>query len=152
MVNIKKKINNNNIRIINEDQKKFKIKIIDEKKPLDNINKEKINKENKNNINEKKENGKEKDTPNPDKTDNKPKTIKPDDYNKIINEILSQKETKLLTNSQYVSFENQIGDNSCYVNVIMHFLYRFPCVNDFLIKKYQETLKEKEKEKKPRNN
>ena len=47
-LNNKKKINNNNIRIINEDQKKFKIKIIDEKKPLDNINKEKINKENKN--------------------------------------------------------------------------------------------------------
>ena len=29
----------------------------------------------------------------------------------------------------------------------MHFLYLFPCVNDFLIKKYQEQLKEKQKEK-----
>ena len=134
----KKKINgiNDNIKIINEDQKKYKLKIVDEKKPLDNINHEKINKELKNNINEKKENKKDKDTPNPNKSDNKPKTIKPDEYNKIINEILSKKETKLLTNSQYVSFENQIGDNSCYVNVIMHFLYLFPCVNDFLIKKY----------------
>ena len=29
----------------------------------------------------------------------------------------------------------------------MHFLYIFPCVNDYLIKKYQEKSKEKEKEK-----
>ena len=69
-------------------------------------------------------------------------------YNEYINEILSQKETKLLTNSQYVSFINNIGDNSCYVNVVMHFLYIFPCVNDFLIKKYNEKKKEKEKEEK----
>ena len=28
----------------------------------------------------------------------------------------------------------------------MHFLYLFPCVNDFLIKKYKDQLKSKEKE------
>ena len=29
----------------------------------------------------------------------------------------------------------------------MHFIYIFPCVNDYLIKKYQEKSKEKEKER-----
>ena len=140
--------NNKNTKNKDKDFQARKIKIINEKKPVDNSNNDKINKENKepkNNINKKKENGKEIDTPNPD--DNKPKSDKSDNYAKLINQILSQKETKLLTDSQYVSFENQIGDNSCYINVIMHFLYIFPCVNDFLIKKYKEQLKEKEKEK-----
>ena len=140
--------NNKNTKNKDKDFQARKIKIINEKKPVDNSNNDKINKENKepkNNINKKKENGKEIDTPNPD--DNKPKSDKSDNYAKLINKILSQKETKLLTDSQYVSFENQIGDNSCYINVIMHFLYIFPCVNDFLIKKYKEQLKEKEKEK-----
>ena len=137
--------NNKNTKNKDKDFQARKIKIINEKKPVDNSNNDKINKENKepkNNINKKKENGKEIDTPNPD--DNKPKSDKSDNYAKLINKILSQKETKLLTDSQYVSFENQIGDNSCYINVIMHFLYIFPCVNDFLIKKYKEQLKEKE--------
>ena len=137
--------NNKNTKNKDKDFQARKIKIINEKKPVDNSNNDKINKENKepkNNINKKKENGKEIDTPNPD--DNKPKSDKSDNYAKLINQILSQKETKLLTDSQYVSFENQIGDNSCYINVIMHFLYIFPCVNDFLIKKYKEQLKEKE--------
>ena len=140
--------NNKNTKNKDKDFQGRKKKIINEKKPVDNSNNDKINKENKepkNNINKKKENGKEIDTPNPD--DNKPKSDKSDNYAKLINKILSQKETKLLTDSQYVSFENQIGDNSCYINVIMHFLYIFPCVNDFLIKKYKEQLKEKEKEK-----
>ena len=140
--------NNKNTKNKDKDFQARKIKIINEKKPVDNSNNDKINKENKepkNNINKKKENGKEIDTPNPD--DNKPKSDKSDNYAKLINQILSQKETKLLTDSQYVSFENKIGDNSCYINVIMHFLYIFPCVNDFLIKKYKEQLKEKEKEK-----
>ena len=140
--------NNKNTKNKDKDFQARKIKIINEKKPVDNSNNDKINKENKepkNNINKKKENGKEIDTPNPD--DNKPKSDKSDNYAKLINKILSQKETKLLTDSQYVSFENQIGDNSCYINVIMHFLYIFPCVNDFLIKKYKGQLKEKEKEK-----
>ena len=114
---------------------------------MDHINNDKIKKEPTNNIIEKKENGSKNDTQNPDRTDNKSKFDKSDNYNQLIYEILSQRETKLLTDSQYVSFENQIGDNSCYINVIMHFLYIFPCVNDFLIKKYQEQSKEKEKEK-----
>ena len=68
-------------------------------------------------------------------------------------ELLKKKEFRLLTDSQYVTLENRIGENACYVNVIIHFLYIFPCINDYLIKKYKEKvekdLKEKEiKEKK----
>jgi len=135
------------IKTNNSDKQKFKDILVDGKKPLDHINNDKINKEPINNIIGKKENGNKNDTPNPDKTDNKFKFDKSDNYNQLINEILSQRETKLITDSQYVSFENQIGDNSCYINVIMHFLYIFPCVNDFLIKKYQEQSKEKEMER-----
>ena len=138
------KQNNKNNKNNNNEIPKIKLKPMNEKKPLDN---DKIDKEPKNNINGKKENGIINDTPNPNKIDTKPKIVKDKNYNQIVNQLLSQKETKLLTNSQYVSFENQIGDNSCYINVIMHFLYIFPCVNDFLIKKYQEQSKEKEKQK-----
>ena len=141
----KSKTLNKNIKIKDNDLQKYKIKLSQEKEKIPLDNNIKVNKNPKNNINEKKENGIEyEDTPNPDKEEKKDKS---DNINDILNQMLSQKETKLLTDSQYVSFDNFIGDNSCYVNVIMHFLYLFPCVNDFLIKKYQEKLKQIEKEK-----
>ena len=77
---------------------------------------------------------------------------KKDDANNIINdyynEILSKKESRLLGNSNYVTLENKIGENSCFVNVIIHFLYIFPCVNDYLIKKYKEKKEKKRKQTK----
>jgi len=128
---------NKNLKIKDDEKQISKIKLMSEKMPSDNKNNVP-----KDNNNSKKANGIELDTPNPDKMNN---ISNNNNYNEYINEILSQKETKLLTNSQYVSFINNIGDNSCYVNVVMHFLYIFPCVNDFLIKKYNEKKKEKEK-------
>ena len=71
--------------------------------------------------------------------------------NEYINEILSTKKTILLTDSQYVSLENKIGENSCFINVIIHFLYIFPCVNDYLIRKYKKKV-EKESKKNEENN
>ena len=44
---------------------------------------------------------------------------------------------KIESNSLYVGFENKYGENSCYINVILHFLYFFPCINEYLIKLYQ---------------
>ena len=44
------------------------------------------------------------------------------------------------SNLHYVGFENKNGDNSCYINVILHFLYIFPCINEFLIKFYKTKL------------
>ena len=143
LMNNKGKTINKNIKLKDNEEPKYKLKLGQEKEkiPLDKNEKKILTQ--KNNINGKKENGIGFiDTPNPDK-DNKSKS----DINDLINQMLSQKETKLLTDSQYISFDNFIGDNSCYVNVIMHFLYLFPCVNDFLIKKYQEHLKQIEKEK-----
>ena len=43
---------------------------------------------------------------------------------------------KIESNSLYVGFENKYGENSCYINVILHFLYLFPCINEYLIKFY----------------
>lgn len=43
---------------------------------------------------------------------------------------------EIQSNSLYVGFENPIGQNSCYINVVLHFLYYFPCINEFLIKLY----------------
>ena len=48
---------------------------------------------------------------------------------------------KIKENSMhYVGFENKYGENSCYINVILHFLYIFPSVNEFLIKFYKTKL------------
>ena len=86
-----------------------------------------------------------------EKKTNEPQKKEKDDTEKIINdyynEILRHKESKLLTDSQYVSLENKIGENSCYVNVIIHFLYIFPCINDYLIRKYTKKLEKDLKEK-----
>lgn len=60
--------------------------------------------------------------------------------NDYINEVLIKKDTKLITDSKYVTFENKIGENACYVNVIIHLLYKFPCINDYLIKKLSEKI------------
>ena len=43
-------------------------------------------------------------------------------------------------NMNYVGFENNYGENSCYINVILHFLYYFPSVNDYLIKFYKNKI------------
>ena len=45
------------------------------------------------------------------------------------------------SNLHYVGFDNKNGDNSCYINVILHFLYIFPCINEFLIKFYKTKSK-----------
>ena len=86
-----------------------------------------------------------------EKKTNEPQKKEKDDTEKIINdyynEILRHKESKLLTDSQYVSLENKIGENSCYINVIIHFLYIFPCINDYLIRKYTKKLEKDLKEK-----
>ena len=49
-------------------------------------------------------------------------------------------EKKKENNMHYVGFENKYGENSCYINVILHFLYIFPSVNEFLIKFYKNKL------------
>ena len=40
----------------------------------------------------------------------------------------------------YVVFENLYGENSCFLNVILHLLYFFPSVFDFVTNIYQHNL------------
>ena len=63
----------------------------------------------------------------------KNKTISYSDNTSLIEKI---KESNLC----YVGFENKKGDNSCYINVVLHFLYFFPSINEFLIKFYKTKL------------
>ena len=136
--NIKKDENDHQIINNNQDNSKIDNNINDKKElikgPEDTNNKHREEKEN------------EKNPDDAQKNDDSVNVI-----NDIYNDILKTREIRLLTDSQYISLENKIGQNSCFVNVIIHFLYIFPCINDYLIKKYKEKvekdLKEKEKEK-----
>ena len=48
----------------------------------------------------------------------------------LSNSIAIKKENKLMTKNQYVGFSNNYGDNSCYVNVIMHILFNIPDISN----------------------
>ena len=47
-------------------------------------------------------------------------------------------ERKIESHLHYVGFENKYGENSCYINVILHFLYYFPSVYEFLTEFYKK--------------
>ena len=53
---------------------------------------------------------------------------------------MSLVEKKIESNLNYVGFENNYGENTCYINVILHFLHQFPSVNEFLIKFYSDRI------------
>ena len=95
-------------------------------------NEQENNKINKNTNNKKELNDGPKDNNSQNKNENGNKT---EDIQKTMDEyyekLLKKKEFRLLTDSQYVTLENRIGENACYINVIIHFLYIFPCVNDY---------------------
>ena len=159
--NHNKKDDKNFINVeFNKYQKTSNPNLNEEKKQKNKKKNENDNQNINNNIQENNINNKElkkelKDSTNKNKEEKekKPEDRQKDDssINKYYDEIYKKKEERLWTNYQYVSFKNKIGENSCYVNVIIHFLYIFPCVNDYLIKKYKEkeekNLKEKEQTK-----
>ena len=159
-------LKNKNILLNNSPYNNIKSKIFNTQSQ-NNFNNNKniknnINQNNNNNNNNNKEKEKEKEGKEGINNNNEPKNTtknetdknskntpnKNDDYNEYINNVLSSKKTKLITNYQYVSLENKIGENSCFVNVIIHFLYLFPCVNDYLIRRYQNKIKKIEIESK----
>ena len=47
----------------------------------------------------------------------------------LTNSITIKKENNLITKSQYVVFVNNYGDNSCYVNVVLHLLFNITDLN-----------------------
>ena len=48
----------------------------------------------------------------------------------LSNSIAIKKENKLISKNQYIGFINNYGDNSCYVNVIMHILFNIPDISN----------------------
>ena len=51
--------------------------------------------------------------------------------------VIIEKENKLITNYHYVTFKNAYGENSCFVNVILHTLYYFEKIDNYLVSIYQ---------------
>ena len=71
---------------------------------------------------------------------NDKKTINDEDINNINLNNLSLIQRKIDSDSQYIGFENKYGENSCYINVVLHLLYHFPCINEYLIKLYKNKI------------
>ena len=51
--------------------------------------------------------------------------------------VVVKKENKLITNYHYATFKNSYGENTCYINVILHLLYSMDELADFLLSLYQ---------------
>ena len=51
--------------------------------------------------------------------------------------ITIQKGNKLISDFHYATFQNLYGENSCFINVILHLIYNIPQLNDFLISLYE---------------
>ena len=61
--------------------------------------------------------------------------------------ITIKKKNLLLTKSPYVGFVNNFGDNSCYVNVVLHLLYCLTDINNILKDIYSNEAMENENQK-----
>ena len=48
-----------------------------------------------------------------------------------------KKESQLFTNFHYATFKNSYGENTCYINVILHLLYNIDQLQEFIISLYQ---------------
>ena len=51
--------------------------------------------------------------------------------------IIIKKENRLISDFHYATFQNLYGENSCFVNVILHLIYNIPQLNEFLISLYE---------------
>ena len=48
-----------------------------------------------------------------------------------------KKENKLITDFHYATFKNAYGENTCYINVILHLLYNIEQLQEFIISLYE---------------
>ena len=48
-----------------------------------------------------------------------------------------KKENKLITDFHYATFKNAYGENTCYINVILHLLYNIDQLQEFIISLYE---------------
>ena len=51
--------------------------------------------------------------------------------------VVVKKENKLITNYHYATFKNSYGENTCYINVILHLLFKIDELAEFLLSLYQ---------------
>ena len=51
--------------------------------------------------------------------------------------VMVKKENKLITNYHYATFKNSYGENTCYINVILHLLYSIDELEEFLSSLYK---------------
>ena len=51
--------------------------------------------------------------------------------------VVLKKENKLITNYHYATFKNSYGENTCYINVILHLLYSIDELEEFLSSLYK---------------
>ena len=59
--------------------------------------------------------------------------------------------SKFLTDEHYITFVNEYGDNSCYVNVIIHLIHNISDINNILTSLYQIEEMKKSSEEKNKN-
>ena len=50
--------------------------------------------------------------------------------------VVIKKENKILTDFHYATFKNSYGENTCYINVVLHILYNIEQLQDFIISLY----------------
>ena len=55
------------------------------------------------------------------------------ELNGLSSDVKIKKENFFLTKNSYIGFKNDIGDNSCYVNVVLHLLNNMLDINNILI-------------------
>ena len=51
--------------------------------------------------------------------------------------VVIKKENKLFTDFHYATFKNSYGENTCYINVVLHLLYNIDQLQDFLVSLYE---------------
>ena len=51
--------------------------------------------------------------------------------------VVVKKENQIFTNFNYATFKNSYGENTCYINVILHLLYNIEQLQEFIISLYE---------------
>lgn len=54
-------------------------------------------------------------------------------YKDFFTEVKISKENRIMSNFSYASFQNLVGENTCYINVILHLLYNFIDIDALLL-------------------
>ena len=66
--------------------------------------------------------------------------------------VVKKKECKLISDFHYVTFQNSFGENTCFVNVILHLLNNIPELDEYLISLYKIDASNKDIKYKKTNN